>query len=135
LLPEDKTKEALIMEMTTCNVCGKVFGTSSGSVCPACRKLLDIVYEKAHGYLRDHPKANMNARELAREIGEDARLVEILSMEGKFESKGDGLEESEVEKKRKTLLDDLRRNLAETPQKQRETSTYGNDRHGARREK
>jgi hypothetical protein len=129
------TKEALTMEMTTCNVCGKIFGTSSGSVCPACRKLLDIVYEKAHAYLRDHPKANMNARELAHAIGEDERFVEMLSMEGRFENKSEGLEGSEVEKKRKLLLEDLRKNLASTPQKQREMSTYGSDRHGARREK
>ncbi|MDR1581216.1 MAG: hypothetical protein LBS35_12745 [Synergistaceae bacterium] len=124
------------MEMTACNVCGKIFGTSSGSVCPACRKLLDIVYEKARAYLRDHPRANMNARELAREIGEDERLVEILTIEGRFENKSEGLEENEVEKKRKLLLDDLQRNLTTAPQKQRETGTYGSDRHGAtRREK
>jgi hypothetical protein len=129
------TREALIMEMTTCNVCGKIFGTSSGSVCPACRKLLDIVYEKARAYLRDHPKAHLNARELAQEIGEDERLVEILSMEGRFENKSEGLEDGEVEKKRKLLLDDLRKNLMSTPQKQREVTTYGSDRHGARRDK
>ena len=123
------------MEMTACNVCGKIFGTSSGSVCPACRKLLDIVYEKARAYLRDNPKANMNARELAEKIGEDERLVEILMIEGRFENKSEGLEESEVEKKRKMLLEDLQKNLASTPQKQRETTTYGSDRHGARREK
>ena len=127
------------MEMTVCNVCGKIFGTSSGSVCPACRKLLDIVYEKARAYLRDHPKANMNARELASEIGEDELFLEILMMEGRFEDKSDGTEESEADKKRKQILADLQRNLASTPQKQREaaaeTGTYGSDRHGARREK
>ena len=123
------------MEMTACNVCGKIFGTSSGSVCPACRKLLDIVYEKARAYLRDNPKANMNARELAKKIGEDERLVEILMIEGRFENKSKGPEESEADKKRKLLLEDLQKNLASTPQKQRETTTYGSDRHGARREK
>ncbi|MDR1133098.1 MAG: hypothetical protein LBL05_02995 [Synergistaceae bacterium] len=123
------------MEMTTCNVCGKIFGTSSASVCPACRKLLDIVYEKARAYLRDHPKARLNARELAKEIGEDERLVEILTIEGRFENKSEGMEDSEVEKKRKLLLEDLQRNLTSTPQKQRESGTYGSDRHGTRREK
>jgi hypothetical protein len=134
-LPEDKIKEALIMEMTACNVCGKIFGTSSGSVCPSCRKLLDIVYEKARAYLRDNPKASMNAKELAKKIGEDERLVEILMMEGRFENKSDGTEEGEAEKKRKLLLEDLQKNLASAPQKQREATTYGSDRHGARREK
>jgi hypothetical protein len=128
-------KEAPLMEMTTCNVCGKIFGTSSGSVCPSCRKLLDIVYEKARAYLRDHPKTSMNARELAREIGEDERLVEILMIEGRFENKSEGLEESEVEKKRKLLLEDLQRNLTLPSQKPHEAATYGSDRHGTRREK
>ena len=123
------------MEMTACNVCGKIFGTSSGSVCPSCRKLLDIVYEKARAYLRDNPKTSVNARELAKEIGEDERLVEILMVEGRFESKSEGMEDDEAEKKRKMLLEDLQKNLASTPQKQRETTTYGSDRHGTRREK
>jgi rubrerythrin len=123
------------MEMTACNVCGKIFGTSSDSVCPSCRKLLDIVYEKARAYLRDHPKESMNARELAKAIGEDERLVEMLMIEGRFENKNDGEEESEAEKKRKLLLEDLQKNLASTPQKQREAGTYGSDRHGTRKEK
>ncbi|MDR0654618.1 MAG: hypothetical protein LBG12_15110 [Synergistaceae bacterium] len=127
------------MEMTACNVCGKIFGAPSGSVCPACRKLLDIVYEKARAYLRDHPKASMNARELAKEIGEDERLLEILMIEGRFENKDDSVEESEADKKRRQILADLQKNLASTPQKQRETATeagtYGSDRHGTRKEK
>ena len=77
----------------------------------------------------------MNARELAKKIGEDERLVEILMIEGRFENKSKGPEESEADKKRKLLLDDLQKNLASTPRKQREPTTYGSDRHGARREK
>jgi hypothetical protein len=120
------------MEMTTCNVCGKIFGTSSGAVCPSCRKLLDMVYEKARAYLRDHPKASMNARELAKEISEDERLVQILMIEGKFENKDNGgLEDSEVEKKRKKLLEDLQKSLAAPAQKAPGPSTYGSDRHGS----
>jgi hypothetical protein len=125
--------EVLAMEMTACNVCGKIFGTSSGSICPACRKLLDIVYEKARAYLRDNPKAEMKARALAKAIGEDERLVEILMIEGRFENKdSDGLD-SEVEKKRKKLLEDLQRSLAKPAPKEEGMTTYGNDRHGGDR--
>jgi len=124
------------MEMTTCNVCGKIFGTSESSICPSCRKLLDMVYEKARAYLRDHPKAHLNARELAHEISEDARLVEILMIEGRFENKDNGgLEESEVEKKRKRLLEDLEKNLSSPAQKVSGAATYGSDRHGTGRDR
>jgi hypothetical protein len=128
-------KGALLMDMTACIVCGKIFGASSGSVCPACRKLLNIVYDKARAYLRDHPKESMNALQLAEKIGEDERLVEILMMEGRFDSKNNDTEESEDDKKRKQLLQDLQKNLASMPEKQHEAATYGSDRHGARREK
>ncbi|MDR3166158.1 MAG: hypothetical protein LBU13_11360 [Synergistaceae bacterium] len=123
------------MDMTACNVCGKIFGASSGSVCPSCRKLLNIVYDKARAYLRDHPKERVNAVDLAERIGEDERLVEILMLEGRFENRGEDAEESDDDKKRKQLLQDLQKNLASMPQKQHETGTYGSDRHGARREK
>jgi hypothetical protein len=132
----DIKKEGPDMEMTTCNVCGKIFGTSEGSICPPCRKLLDMVYEKARAYLRDHPKAHMNARELAKEISEDARLVEILMMEGRFENKDNGgLEDSEVEKKRQKLLEDLEKNLSAPAQKSMGAATYGSGRHGVGRGK
>ena len=121
------------MEMTTCHVCGKIFGTSSGAVCPSCRKLLDIVYDKARTFLRDHPNDKPNARELAKEIDEDERFVEILMLEGKFDNKDNGgLEEDEVDKKRKRLLEDLQKNLSPTAQKA-SISTYGQDRHGTGR--
>jgi hypothetical protein len=120
--------------MATCSVCGKIFGASSGSICPSCRKLLDIVYEKARTYLRDNPKAEVRAKSLAEAIGEDARLVEMLVLEGRFDSKDvTGPEESEMEKKRKRLLQDLQKSL-EAPVKQEEKITYGSSKHG-RREK
>jgi hypothetical protein len=119
------------MEMTTCQVCGKIFGTSSGAVCPACRKLLDVVYEKARAYLRDHTKENLNTRELAEAIEEDERLIEILMMEGRFENKDNsGLGESEVDRKRKRLLEDLQKSLATPSKKNDAATTYGADRYG-----
>lgn len=122
------------MEMTTCHVCGKIFGTSSGAVCPSCRKLLDIVYEKARTYLRDHPKDNLDARELAKMIDENERLVEILMLEGRFDNKDNGgLEQSEVDIKRKRLLEDLQRNLSPSAHKSEGVTTYGHDRHGTGR--
>ncbi|MCL2683643.1 MAG: hypothetical protein FWE55_00215 [Synergistaceae bacterium] len=119
------------MEMTSCHVCGKIFGTSSGVVCPACRKLLDIVYEKARAYLRDHPNDRLNTRELSEAIDEDERLVEILMIEGRFDSKDNGgLEDSEVEKKRKRLLEDLQKSLLTPSHKSGGITTYGRDRYG-----
>ncbi|MDR1515991.1 MAG: hypothetical protein LBS45_09860 [Synergistaceae bacterium] len=120
--------------MTTCNVCGKIFGTSAGSVCPSCRKLLDIVYEKARTYLRDNPKADVRAKALAAAIDEDVKLVEILVVEGRFDAKDSPrMEESELDKRRKKLLQDLQKNL-EIPAKQQEekTTTYGSSKHGKR---
>jgi hypothetical protein len=119
------------MEMATCSVCGKIFGSSAGNICPACRKLLDIVYDKARAYLRDNPKRNPRAFELAEAIGEDTRLVEILAAEGKFE-RGDApkMEESEIEKQRRRLLKDLEKNLSLPVKKNAPITTYGNDRHG-----
>lgn len=124
------------MEMTTCSVCGKIFGTSAGAICPACHKLLDMVYEKARAYLRDHPKANIKARELAKAIGEDARLVEILMLEGMFDSKDDGCpEESAEDRKRKQLLEELQKNLSVPSKKDSAVTTYGSDRHGVGRDR
>jgi len=123
------------MEMTTCTICGKIFGTSSGSVCPSCRKLLDIVYEKARAHLRDHAKEKMNTHDLAIAIDEDERLVEILMIEGRFDSKDNGgLEDSEVEKKRKRLLGDLQKSLLPTAKKSEGITTYGRDRYGKDRQ-
>ena len=121
------------MEMTTCNVCGKIFGTSSGSVCPACRKLLDIVYEKARAYLRDHSKEQPNTRELAEAIGENERLIEILMIEGRFDSKDKSGLDDEVEKKKQRLLDDLQKSLATPSKKSEGVTTYGADRYGKNR--
>jgi hypothetical protein len=119
------------MEMTKCNVCGKVFGSSSGSICPSCRKLLDIVYEKARAYLRDNPKKSPRAAELAEAIGEDKGLVDILILEGKFEGNDSPkMEESEVEKRRKKLLQELQKSISFPSAKNQPATTYGSDRHG-----
>lgn len=120
------------MEMTSCPVCGKIHTTGGDAVCKACRSLANIVYEKARAYLRDHPKMKLNAQDLAEAIGEDMRIVQILVMEGRFTGNPDDAHilESEEEKRRKQLLDDLKRNLA-TPSQQQEqkATTYGSDRH------
>jgi hypothetical protein len=119
------------MEMTTCNVCGKIFGSSSSNICPACRKLLDIVYEKARTYLRDNPKKSPRAAELAEAIGEDKRLVEILMLEGRFDTvEAPKVEEDESEKQRKKLLKDLEQSLLAPQKKAPGVTTYGSDRHG-----
>jgi rubrerythrin len=126
------------MEMTTCNVCGKIFGASSGSVCPACGKLMDMAYDKARAYLRDHPKEKLHAKELAKAIGEDEHLVEMLMIEGRFDSReDDDALESEDDKKRKKLLGDLQKSLSTGSQgrKDQAATTYGSDRHGVGRER
>jgi hypothetical protein len=119
------------MEMTACNVCGKVFGSSSGSTCPSCRKLLDIVYNKARAYLRDNPGKGLNAAELSSAIGEDKKLLDILIVEGRFDG-GDypGIDESDVEKRRRKLLKDLENNISLPAKKGPSSTTYGSDRHG-----
>ena len=119
------------MEMTSCHICGKIFGTSGGSVCPACRKLLDIVYEKARNYLRDNPKAELHAKSLAEAIDEDVRLIEMLVIEGRFDDKDSPrMEESELDKRRKKLLEDLQKNINKPIRKDPTSTTYGSDRHG-----
>jgi hypothetical protein len=120
--------------MTTCSICGKIFGASSKTVCPACHKLLEIVYEKARAFLRDNPKLKLNARELAKEIGEDERLINILMMEGRFESV-DGEPEDSADRKKRKLLEDLEKNLSAPERKSTGVTTYGNDRHGAGRDR
>lgn len=123
--------EVFFVEMTACNVCGKIFGTSGRAVCPSCRKLLDIVYEKARAYLRDHPKEELSYQELAKKIGEDLRLVEILVAEGRFDNKGETSLNAEDDRKRRKLLEDLQRNLSGTSsQRGPGSSTYAKDRHG-----
>jgi hypothetical protein len=93
-----------------------------------------MVYEKARGYLRDHPKEALRARELAKAIGEDERLVEILMLEGRFENKDNGgLDDREVDKKRKKLLEDLQKSLSVPAAKEAPATTYGSDRHGTDR--
>jgi hypothetical protein len=122
------------MDMTTCNICGKIFGASSEVVCPACHKLLDIVYEKARAFLRDNSKLNLNASQLAKEIGEDERLINFLMIEGRFENKDDEPDDS-MDKKKKKLLEDLEKSLSTPAQKNSGATTYGNDRHGAGRDR
>ncbi len=119
------------MEMNACVVCGKIFMASGRAVCPACRKLMDIVYDKARSYLRDHPDTSLNARELANAIKEDVALVEILVMEGRFENRNDPKPEDEEEKKRKKMLEDFQRNLSKSSDSGKKgPSTYGSERHG-----
>jgi cell division septum initiation protein DivIVA len=117
------------MEMTTCRVCGKIFGAMTGSVCPSCSKLLDIVYDKARNYLRDNPKVKVQAKSLAEAINEDVKLVEMLVVEGRFDSNGPAEPmESESEKRRKKLLEELQKNL-ETPARREAQVTYGSSKH------
>jgi hypothetical protein len=122
------------MDMTTCSICGKIFGASSKTVCPACHKLLEIVYEKARAFLRDNPKLKLSARELAKEIGEDERLINILMMEGRFENRDEDPEDG-TDRKKKKLLEELEKSLSEPVQKSAGITTYGNDRHGVGRDR
>jgi hypothetical protein len=122
------------MEMTTCSICGKIFGASSGAVCPACNKLLDIVYEKARAFLRDNSKLKLNSRQLAEKIGEDERLIDILMIEGRFEN-AEGEPESDEDKKKKKLLEAFEKSLSAPTQKSTGITTYGSDRHGSGRDK
>jgi hypothetical protein len=93
--------------------------------------LLDIVYEKARTYLRDNPKMQARAKTLAKAIGEDVRLIEILVAEGKFDPKDyPGVETDEQEKRRQQLLGELQKNLSATPARKEEKTTYGSSRHG-----
>jgi phage FluMu protein Com len=120
------------MEMTTCYVCGKVIGKSTGEICPQCRKLLDVIYEKARTYLRDNPKEKLDALELAEALGEDERLIQLLAMEGRFSGEdNDGKEEDEEEKKRQQLLAEIEKSLSNTVKKG--ITTYGADRYGKER--
>jgi len=118
------------VEMASCIACGKIFGATGNPVCPACRKLLDIVYEKARAYLRDNQKERLDAKALAKAIDEDVRLVEILVAEGRFDE-GDAPRESDDERKRKRLLEDLQKNLsAPAARKEGGPATYASGRHG-----
>lgn len=119
------------MEMTKCPICGKIHATGGDAICKACRGLSEIVYEKGRNYLRDNPKTELNALELANEIGEDPRIVQILVLEGKFTGNPDDAHtlETEEEKRRKQLLADLQKTLA-TPSQKQKVTTYGSDRHG-----
>lgn len=119
------------MEMTTCHICGKIYGSTGDRVCGSCRRTAEAVYDKARAYIRDNPKAELDAESLAEAIKEDKRVIEILMLEGRFTGDPDDATpiESAEEKKRKRLLEDLQKNLASPTQKQR-ISTYGSDRHG-----
>lgn len=120
------------MEMSTCPMCGKIHAVGGDAICKSCRTLVEIVYEKARNYLRDHPKdEGTNAAALAEAIGEDIRIIQILMMEGRFTGNPDDEHrlESEQEKKRKQLLDELQKNIFD-PVKEQKATTYGVDRHG-----
>lgn len=117
------------MEMTACDVCGKIFAATGRAVCPDCRKLLDIIYEKARTYLRDNPQEKIRAAELAEAIGEELRLVEIIVAEGRFDSQNISEDDPE-EKKRKRLLDEFQKNLSGKQEKAAKRVTYGQTRHG-----
>jgi hypothetical protein len=121
------------MEMTTCLICGKIYGSHGEAICKTCRGLADIVYEKARTYLRDHPDDELDADALSEAIGEDKKIVEILMIEGRFTGDPDDAApiESAAERQRRRLLEDLQKNLASPTQRQAR-STYGSDRHGSR---
>lgn len=118
------------MEMTTCPLCGKIFGSSGKGTCGQCNKLLDIVYDKARSYLRDNPKEKPDAKELAKAIDEDAKYIEMLMLDGRFDSDSDGAPESLEEKKRQQLLESFQKNISSDKPERRKASTYGSDRHG-----
>lgn len=126
------------MEMTTCHICGKIYGSTGDALCGGCRKLADVIYDKARTHIRDNPKTELNAKELAEAIKEDQRIIEILMLEGRF--RGDGSDaaplETPEERKRKKLLEDLQKNLASPSARDaraaaaKTVTTYGSDRHG-----
>lgn len=120
------------MEMSTCHICGKIYGSSGDMLCSNCRKLADIVYEKARAYLRDNPKKKLHAAELAAAIKEDVRIIEILVLEGRFSSDPNDMPESADERKRRELLESLQKNLASPADSgdAQKRGTYGSDRHG-----
>ena len=121
------------MEMTACNACGKIFGSTGRSICPACRKKLDEIYDKARTYIRDNPKAELKADTLTEAIGAEVKYVEILVAEGKFDpGKSDEAAMDEDDKKRAKLLEDIQKSLTKMSDKTETAKvvTYGSARHG-----
>lgn len=123
-----------MMEMTKCILCGKVFGSTGKKTCSACRKQMDVLYEKARNYLRDHPKEELDAQKLAVAIEEDPQMIRLLIEEGRFikgDSK-DGDDESAEEKKKQRLLEELQKTVEKQSSVDQSTSkvtTYGKERH------
>lgn len=120
------------MEMHQCQVCGKLFASSGPRICPSCIKRLDRVYESARSYLRDHPDASLNAKELAEAIGEDVMDIEILIAEGRFERE---VAADMEDRRRQQLLSEFQKSLSQTEanlraQQEQRRTTYGKDRHG-----
>lgn len=121
------------MEMTSCPICGKIHVVGKDALCKACRGLVEIVYEKARNYLRDNPKDEMDAKQLADAIDEDIRIIQMLMMEGRFTGNPDDehMLESEEEKKRKQLLNEIQKSLSSSSgESSHKYTSYGQDRHG-----
>jgi hypothetical protein len=117
------------MQMSTCQLCGKIFASTGPKVCASCSKRLDRVYEKAREYLRDNPQMELDARDLAEAIQENLHDLEILISQGRFEREAS----DPAERQRKRLLEELQKSLSTSSSGRAggtSRSTYGRDRHG-----
>ena len=66
------------MPLVSCRVCGKIFASPGGRICPSCGKLLDVLWPKVRECLRDNPKTHFNIKTLSRALNEDIRYIQAL---------------------------------------------------------
>jgi hypothetical protein len=119
------------VHLITCKLCGKVFTSNSGKVCPQCLEELDDLYPRVREFLRDHASQEYNAEELAEEVGVDIRYIQAL-IDLKYIERNVSSEEEE-QKKRERLLKEFQKNLDEGKRRSTSTETtrtYGQERYG-----
>jgi len=75
------------MAAANCSRCGRLFNKISGSVCPACDKKNEEIFQKLREYIHENPTCNIS--ELSESTGVTVKRILQYIREGRIEmSKG-----------------------------------------------
>ena len=66
------------MALVTCKVCGRLFDSSKGRVCPQCLQELDDLYPKVREFIRDSRGTEFSVDSLAEGMGVDVLKIQLL---------------------------------------------------------
>ncbi|MDD2206582.1 MAG: hypothetical protein WCQ97_03340 [Aminobacterium sp.] len=123
------------MNLVTCKLCGKVFSSSRGKICPECLDEVDNLYRRVREFLRDNASRNYDVESLSEATGIDIRYIQALIDLKYIDRDVQSNFKDEEQEKKDRLLKEFQKNLDKGNRRHEsaeKTRTYGQERYGSK---